>query len=95
MRGKKSSDGSATVYISMSLLRNMHGFTSLREFADARKEPLSPDKHGAQRPGFRYNLPEFKHFVLLLPPANAPATEVRRVCGSVCGVVFVLPRESS
>ena len=65
------------VYISMSLARPRFAFESIHQFRKKYETELSPDRRGNRRKKQAINVPDFNHFVLLLPPGDARERQVK------------------
>ena len=64
------------VYVSESILRREFSFEDIQDFAKACKEQHAQDQDGRRRQRSALWFPNFDHFVLLLPPANAQEQQV-------------------
>lgn len=65
------SGSEATMYLSVAVFLHEHAFDSIQKF----RETITVRKDGV----FRMSIPEFNHWVLLLPPANPDSLQVKQL----------------
>lgn len=72
---RRARSATPTVYLAMSRSGGKP-VKNIQEYERAHRVPMSPDKNGQPRPGYRHDFPDCQHFVYLLPRADAEEMQV-------------------
>ncbi|CAB1119193.1 unnamed protein product [Ectocarpus sp. CCAP 1310/34] len=73
---RRARSATPTVYLAMSRSGGKP-VKNIQEYERAHRVPMSPDKNGQPRPGYRHDFPDCQHFVYLLPRADAEEMQRR------------------